>query len=166
MKDFILKRMAAFILPFVSIYGFYVILHGHISAGGSFAGGIIVGLSVIGFSTIYGIKEGREKISDKLLVYTESYGTLWYGLIGLVGIFRGVPFLSNKLAGISLGTPGMLFSGGLISLLGFGVGLRVASTVITLFFTLMGESGEPDYKNNAENIENLEKTENLEGKKS
>ncbi|HZJ78116.1 MAG TPA: MnhB domain-containing protein [Clostridia bacterium] len=139
MSDFILKRMASIILPFLSIYGLYVILHGHISSGGSFAGGIIVGLSVIGFSTVYGIKKGREKIPEKMLVYTESYGTLWYGLLGLVGILKGAPFLSNKLAGISLGTPGTLFSGGLITLIGFGVGLRVASTVITLFFNLMDD---------------------------
>ena len=42
MKDFILKRVIAIILPLICIYGFYVILHGHVSAGGSFAGGIIV----------------------------------------------------------------------------------------------------------------------------
>lgn len=38
MRDFILKRMIAVILAFIFVYGFYVILHGHISPGGSFAG--------------------------------------------------------------------------------------------------------------------------------
>jgi len=138
-KDFILKRIAAVILPFICIYGVYVILHGHISAGGSFAGGIIVGLSFIAFSTIYGIEEGRAKLPEKVLVWTESYGTLWYGIMGMVGIFRGAPFLANKLAGVDLGVPGTLFSGGLISLIGLGVGIRVASTMVTLFFTIMDE---------------------------
>ncbi|HZK20738.1 MAG TPA: MnhB domain-containing protein [Oscillospiraceae bacterium] len=142
MKDFILKRMAAAILPFIFIYGFYVILHGHVSAGGSFAGGIIVGLSLIAYSTIYGLKEGQRKIPEKVLVYMESFGTLWYILMGLVGIALGAPFLANKLAGIPLGTQGALFSGGLISLIGFGVGLRVSSTVITLFFTIMEDEDE------------------------
>ncbi|HBL50555.1 MAG TPA: sodium:proton antiporter, partial [Firmicutes bacterium] len=58
-------------------------------------------------------------------VWTESYGTLWYGLMGMVGIVKGVPFLANKLAGVNLGNPGTLSSGGLISLIGFGVGIRV-----------------------------------------
>ena len=53
-----------------------------------------------------------------------------------MGIVNGVPFLANKLAGISLGVPGELTSGGLIPLLGLGVGFRVASTVVTLFFTI------------------------------
>jgi multicomponent Na+:H+ antiporter subunit B len=138
-KDFILKRMAAIILPFIFVFGFYVILHGHLSAGGSFAGGIIVGLSFVAYSTIYSMKRGREKLPEKALVYIESYATLWYGIIGLIGIVKGVPFLTNKLAGISLGTPGALFSGGLIFLIAFGVGVRVASTVITLFFMLMDD---------------------------
>jgi multicomponent Na+:H+ antiporter subunit B len=137
MKDFILKRIVAIILPFICIYGFYVILHGHVSPGGSFAGGIIVGLSFIVFSTIYGVEKGRKKLPEKILVWTECYGTLWYGIMGMVGIIKGAPFLANKLAGINLGKPGTLFSGGLISLIGIGVGIRVASTIGTLFFTIM-----------------------------
>lgn len=139
MRDFILKRVAAIILPFICIYGFYVILHGHVSPGGSFAGGIIVGLSFIAFSTIYGIEEGRAKLPDVVLTWTESFGTLWYGIMGMAGIIKGAPFLANKLAGIDLGAPGTLSSGGLISLLGLGVGVRVASTMVTLFFTMMEE---------------------------
>ena len=139
MKDFILKRISALILPIICIYGFYVILHGHISPGGSFAGGIIVGLSFIAFSTIYGIEKGRSKLPEKVLIWIESYGTLWYGIMGIVGIVKGAPFLANKLAGIDLGEPGTLSSGGLISLIGIGVGIRVASTMVTLFFTLMEE---------------------------
>ena len=57
MRDFILKRAASLILPFIFVYGIYVILHGAVSPGGSFAGGIIVGLSFIAFSTIYGINK-------------------------------------------------------------------------------------------------------------
>lgn len=142
MRDFILKRMIAILLAFIFIYGFYVILHGHISPGGSFAGGIIVGLSFIAFSTVYGIEAGKAKLPEKFLVWVESYGTLWYGIMGMVGIFKGAPpFLANKMAGIDLGLPGALSSGGLIGLIGLGVGIRVASTMITLFYTLMEEGG-------------------------
>lgn len=139
MRDFILKQVASIVLPFLCMYGFYVILHGAASPGGSFAGGIIVGLSFIAFSTIYGMEKGRAKLPDKVLVWTESYGTLWYVAMGMVGIFKGAPFLANKLAGIDVGAPGKLISGGLISLIGMGVGIRVASTIVTLFFTMMEE---------------------------
>lgn len=140
MRDFIFKRIAAVIVPFIFMYGFYVILHGADSAGGSFAGGIILAFSFIVFSTIYGIDKGREKFPEKVLVWIESYGTLWYGIIGMIGIITGAPFLANKLTGISLGTPGNIFSGGLISLIGLGVGIRVATTIVTLFLTIKGEN--------------------------
>ncbi|NMB26016.1 MAG: sodium:proton antiporter [Firmicutes bacterium] len=139
MRDFILKRVAALILPFICMYGLYVIFHGHVSPGGSFAGGIIVGLSFIAFATIYGLEKGRGKLPETVLTWTESYGTLWYGIMGMVGIVKGAPFLANKLAGVDLGVPGALSSGGLISLIGLGVGIRVASTMVTLFFTMMEE---------------------------
>ena len=136
MRDFIIKRIITLIVPFICIYGFYVILHGSTSAGGSFAGGIILGLGFIAFATVYGAAKGKEKLPEKVLVWIESYGTLWYVVIGIIGIIKGASFLANKSAGINLGAPGSLFSGGLIGLLGLGVGLRVASTMITLFFTM------------------------------
>ena len=137
MRDFVLKRVAALLLPFIQMYGLYVIFHGHVSPGGSFAGGIVVGLAFIAFATIYGLERGRAKVPEKATTLVESYGTLWYGLMGMIGIFKGAPFLANKLAGIDLGELGALSSGGLISLIGLGVGLRVASTMVALFFTMM-----------------------------
>lgn len=139
MRDFIAKRIAAIIVPFICIYGFYVILHGASSAGGSFAGGIILGLGFIAYATVYGAENGRGKIPEKVLVWIESYGTLWYALIGMIGIVNGTPFLANKVAGVNLGTPGSLTSGGIIALLAVGVGIRVASTMVTLFLTMKGE---------------------------
>ncbi len=93
MRDFILKRMIAILLAFIFIYGFYVILHGHISPGGSFAGGIIVGLSFIAFSTVYGIEAGKAKLPEKFLVWVESYGTLCTEL-WVWSVFSKVPPLS------------------------------------------------------------------------
>lgn len=139
MRDFIFKRIAAMVVPFMCMYGFYVILHGSSSSGGSFAGGIILGLAFIVFSTVYGVSEGKKKLPEKILTFVDSYGTLFYVIVGLVGIFNGVPFLANKLAGVNIGTPGSLTAGGLISILGVGVGVRVASTIIILFFTIRGE---------------------------
>ncbi|NLK07070.1 MAG: sodium:proton antiporter [Firmicutes bacterium] len=138
MKDFVLRRVVALLLPFIQMFGIYVIMHGHTSPGGAFAGGMVVGLGVIGFSTVFGIEQGKTKMPEHVTTITESYGTLWYILMGLVGIFKGLPFLANKLA-VDVGVPGELTSGGLIGLIGVGVGIRVASTMVTLFFTMMEE---------------------------
>ncbi|NLL47722.1 MAG: sodium:proton antiporter [Firmicutes bacterium] len=139
MRDFVLKRMIALVLPFVTMLGLYVIFHGHLSPGGSFSGGIITGLSIIAFNLVFGTERGEEKISERLMALIESFGALWYGAMGLVGILRGASFLMNKGAGVPVGQPGSLYSGGLILLITLGVGLKVASTMVTLFLELMEE---------------------------
>ena len=139
MTDFILKRMVSLVLPFVQMLGLYVIFHGHLSPGGSFSGGIITGLSLIAFSLVFGLERGQEKVSERMMSLVESFGALWYGAMGLVGVLRGTTFLMNKGAGVPLGEPGKLYSGGLILLITLGVGLKVASTVVTLFVALMEE---------------------------
>lgn len=137
MSDFILKRMVALLLPFVQMFGLYVILHGHLSPGGSFSGGIITGLGLIAFALVFGLERSSEKISDQIMTMIESFGALWYGAMGIVGVLRGTSFLMNKGSGVPLGEPGKLFSGGLIFLITIGVGLKVASTMVTLFTALM-----------------------------
>ncbi|HHV94492.1 MAG TPA: sodium:proton antiporter [Firmicutes bacterium] len=139
MRDLILKRITTLVLPFIQVYGFYIIFHGQISPGGSFAGGIIVALGYIAYATAFGVDEGRAVVPEKVTTYAESYGTLWYALLGLVGIAKGVPFLANKLAGIDVGVPGTISSGGLIALLSIGIGIKVASTMVSLFFTMLEE---------------------------
>lgn len=138
MLDFILKKVVLFLLPFIQMFGFYIIFHGHLSPGGSFAGGIIVAIGFICFSLVFGAERGQEKIPHNITNLVESFGTLWYGLVGLVGILRGAGFLLNKGA-VPIGQPGDLFSGGLIFLITFGVGLKVASTMVSLFYALTEE---------------------------
>lgn len=58
-------------------------------------------------------EKARAELPEKALVSIESYGTLWYVIMGLVGIFKGVPFLANKLAGVNVGEQGTLFQEGL-----------------------------------------------------
>lgn len=139
MTDFVLKRIVALVLPFVQMFGLYVIFHGHLSPGGSFSGGIVTGLGLIAFSLVFGIERGSEKVTERMTTFIESFGTLWYGAMGLVGVLRGTSFLMNKGSGIPLGEPGKLYSGGLILLITLGVGLKVASTMVTLFTALMEE---------------------------
>lgn len=141
MTDFVLKRIVALLLPFVQMFGMYVIFHGHLSPGGSFSGGIITGLGLIAFSLVFGLDRGTEKITDRMTTLIESFGALWYGAMGLVGVLRGSAFLMNKGSGVPLGEPGKLYSGGLIILITLGVGLKVGSTMFTLFTALMEEEG-------------------------
>jgi len=139
MPDLILREITSLLLPFIQVYGVYVIMHGHLSPGGGFAGGMILGVSFVLYILVFGLDSCLNKVPHRLSSVMESLGTLWYAAVGLLGVLRGASFLMNKNAGIGLGTPGELFSSGLIMIITIGVGLKVASTMLSLFYTLIEE---------------------------
>ncbi len=127
------------VIPFIQMYGLYIILHGHLSPGGGFAGGMVLGLSMVLFVLVYGAERALKKIPHGTSTVIESLGTAWYAAVGLVGIAKGASFLMNQGAAVPLGTPGRLFSSGLIAVITIGVGVKVASTILTLFMALVEE---------------------------
>lgn len=139
MPDKILREITALLLPYIQMYGIYVIFHGHLSPGGGFAGGMILGISLVLYILVFGLDSCLNKIPHRLSSVMESFGTLWYAAVGFVGLLRGTSFLMNKGAGVDLGTPGELFSSGLIVVITLGVGVKVASTMLSLFYTLIEE---------------------------
>lgn len=132
MNDLILQTISRFVLPLIQVYGFYIVLHGHLSPGGGFAGGTVLALSMILYTLVFGLKQGQRKLSD------EAVDLIRYISIGYVGALKGSTFLLKGIH-FPLGKPGALFSSGLIFLVTFGVGIKVAGTVLSLFNALVEE---------------------------
>jgi len=146
MEDLIVRYISRILVPFVQLYGMYVVFHGHLSPGGGFSGGAIIGASMILYALAFNLQEGAKKIPHDLALILESSGGLIYAGVGLIGILLGANFLANRVAGFPLGTPGNLFSSGTIMIITLGVGIKVASTMITLFYSLIeGEHGGDEH---------------------
>jgi multicomponent Na+:H+ antiporter subunit B len=141
LEDIIVRYMSRIIVPFVQLYGLYVILHGHLSPGGGFSGGAIVAASMILYALSFNLAQGTKKLSHDVSSLLESGGALIFAGMGLFAILLGTNFLGNKAAGFPLGTPGNLFSSGAIMVITAGVGIKVASTMITLFYSLIEGEG-------------------------
>ena len=139
MDDIILRTISRMIIPFIEIYGVFIILHGHVSPGGGFSGGAILGTSLILYTLVFGVEKAQKKFSHKVSDIAESGGILWFVMIGLIGMLVTGYFLSNVSAGFPIGEPGRLLSAGMIPLLMIGIGIKVASTMITLFHTVIEE---------------------------
>jgi multicomponent Na+:H+ antiporter subunit B len=139
MNDLILKTITKMLLPFIQLYGVYVVLHGHISPGGGFSGGAILGASIILYTIVFGLKLGKKKLPHNISLMIESGGVAWFVIIGLVGLYFTGSFLANQSAGFLTGEPGSLLSAGMIPLITIGVGLKVASTFVTLFNKIIEE---------------------------
>jgi len=139
MNDIIIKNITRIVIPFAQAYGMFVILNGHISPGGGFAGGAIIGTSLILYTLVFGREKGKKKFSHRASEIAESGGIIVFVTIGLIGLFLAGSFLTNLAAGFPEGTIGEIISGGMIPLLMIGIGIKVASTMITLFNLLIDE---------------------------
>lgn len=139
MDDLIVRNISRMIIPFIQIYGLFVIFHGHLSPGGGFPGGAILGASIILYTLAFGSEKGNAKMPHSTSKWLESGAIMLYILIGLVGIFAGYVFLTNKTAGFYMGEAGDIFSGGFIPFITLAIGIKVGSTMITLFHTMIEE---------------------------
>lgn len=142
MKTSIVKNICKFMLPIIQIFGLYVILFGHISPGGGFAGGSIIGSSLIMYRFIYG-----KEISDSRFKFNYLKKLVSIALI-LYGILKGSIFVLSffHIYGfIPTGIPGHFFSGGLIMPLNLIVGAVVSITFY--FIAILFEEGELENAN-------------------
>ena len=142
MNDIIVRSITRIVIPFIQLYGIYIILHGHISPGGGFSGGALIGSSLILYTLVFGVQKAKKKFSHRMSEISESGGLLLYLFVGVLGIMFAGSFLTNKEAGFPLGEFGSLFSGGVIPILMIGIGVKVASTMITLFHVLIEEEAK------------------------
>lgn len=146
MTDMVLETTARIIIPFIQLFGAYVLIHGHLTPGGGFSGGTIIGASLILYSMVFRFSPRKHRIEHDTSLLFEAGGALLYIFVGLMGILFGKSFLTNR--GIfPLGVPGELLSSGMIAVITLGIGMKVAGTVITLFQELL-EGGDEDHGHN------------------
>jgi multicomponent Na+:H+ antiporter subunit B len=129
----IVRTIIRSLLPIVLVFGMYILTYGHLTPGGGFQGGVILVGAVMSFYLAYGYAILR-RISDETLDRAEHMGALIYLLIGLVGIGLGGSFLENFLP---TGQPGSLISGGIVPLLNFAVGFKVAAGTLIVLLILI-----------------------------
>ncbi len=129
MDDYITKIVFRYILLVILLYGFYIVLHGHLSPGGGFAGGMVIGMGLLLYFLIFGF-EAKAKLRRLPI----DVATI---MIVVGGTIEGLKFLLPKELVGQVGAPGTLFSVGIISVVNFGIGLLVASTILSIFYLLV-----------------------------
>ena len=129
-QNIILKNMAFVLVAMIMIFGCYVILNGHLSPGGGFSGGAILGASLVLYASAYGTKRAYTFINYKIYCRIMSVSLIFYALAKGYSIYSGANYIKSV---IPLGRPGYLFSAGLILPLNISVGLIVASTLYVIY---------------------------------
>lgn len=135
--DSILQRVTFLLFPVIVIYGIYVILNGHISPGGGFSGGAVIGAGLILYANAFGFEKLNRFFTEKTYKWISFVSLAFYCLAKSYSFFTGANHLES---GIPLGQAGAILSSGLILPLNICVGLVVACTMYA-FYTLFRKGG-------------------------
>ncbi len=135
----LVRTLVQKLFPFVLLFGFYLTLHGHLSPGGGFQGGVVIGTAIILLVLSYGIKETENRFKYRYLSVMEKLAILAFIFIGVLGMFFGYPFLKNFLP---LGQTGSIASAGLMLPLNLVISIKVSAGILGIFYALVRYRGE------------------------
>jgi len=136
-NDIILIMAAKILCPIIFVFGIYIILNGHISPGGGFSGGAILGSGMILYVSAFGFTKTNKWFNESVYKVCKITALSMYGIIGSYFYIMGANGWENH---IPLGIPGHILSSGIILPINVAVGIEVACTMYA-FFALFRRGG-------------------------
>nr|MCR5655416.1 hypothetical protein [Lachnospiraceae bacterium] len=136
-NDEILQKVAFVLVPIVFIFGIYVIFNGHLSPGGGFSGGAVIGAGMILYVSAFGFDRMQKFFNEETYKVVKVTALVTYCIVITYYLYMGANGYDNH---IPLGTPGAIFSAGVILWLNLFVGIEVACTMYA-FYALFRRGG-------------------------
>lgn len=131
MRDQVILRVVTKVtIPFILVFGFYVITHGELGPGGGFQGGVVLASAFILYGLVFGFEELETVVPRRVSDALAGVGVLVYTAVGLAGILGGYNFLDYTPLQIS-GSEAAESWG--MTVVEYGVGITVAAVMITVF---------------------------------
>lgn len=143
-KEVIIPTGSDIVLPILLVLGAYIILHGHLSPGGGFQGGVLIAGAISVFYLAYGKDKVLKTFHLQGLKISEDLGALGFIFIATLGVIYGSAFCGNFI--YSIGNVGDLLSSGTIFLMNFAVGYKVLAGIGVLILIMIGTLRDDDDK--------------------
>ena len=134
-RDSILIACTNLILPILITLGLYIIIHGHLSPGGGFQGGVLIAGALVTIYIGYGKNSALTSSKAKVYKVVEDIGALGFIILAFVGLVVTGTFFTNT---FELGKVGELLSSGSIFLMNSAVGLKVFAGISFLVLVMIG----------------------------
>ncbi|MCA1770580.1 MAG: hypothetical protein LC652_11780 [Halomonas sp.] len=135
-EDLIIKTSVRLLVPFIQLFGLYVIVHGHYSPGGGFQGGVLLGASFILLALAYNIKTSQEYLSIGVNALFSNLGpAIFIGVGVLCTVFGGL-FLDYSALDLLIPLGPVEWRSFGIFLIEVGVGLAVMNIMVLLYWNL------------------------------
>lgn len=132
----VVKKVCQFVAPTIFLFGIYITLHGHLSPGGGFTGGVIMAsafiLQILSDGSLLDklrMEKWRFELAESIAIFT----FLFLALLGLLLAVTAV-FFANFLPSGNLGD---LVSGGIVPIGNIIIGIKVYASVSSIFVALL-----------------------------
>lgn len=136
----VLRVVAKLLLPFILLYALYVQFHGDFGPGGGFQAGVIFASGFILYSLIFGLQSADYVLPRGILRFGYSCGVLLFAGVGVYDLLLGGNYLDYS---VMAHDPVHGQHRG-IFLVELGVGITVASVMVSVFFTFAGHRRKED----------------------
>ena len=134
--DVIMRSGGDSLLPFSLVFMLYIILHGHLSPGGGFQGGVLFVAAVLFLYFGHGYEVTAKAVSLNLLHKTEGLASVVYVALAMLGVAVGAQFCQNIL--YKSGNIGDLYSSGTIFWMNLTVGIKVITGIGSITLLMLG----------------------------
>ncbi len=142
----IVRTSSNIAFPFILIFGFYIILHGHLTPGGGFQGGAVAASAIALILVAHGWDKAKHFFSKDNFSIGESLGLFFFISLAFLGIAAGEGFFYNFLAhdgyifgnSVIAGSTGAdINTGGTVPLLNMAVGFEVICAFGIILFSML-----------------------------
>ncbi|MBN2273009.1 MAG: hypothetical protein JXR41_00195 [Bacteroidales bacterium] len=131
----IVKKVSQLISAIIFLYGIYIIVHGHLTPGGGFAGGAVLSGAFIFLVLAFGTDVLNLRREEEEASVIEGLAILIFVLMATIGLFIGIRVFFNNY--LPKGQIGELISAGVIPLYNIAVGIEVGAALFTIFLALV-----------------------------
>ena len=134
----IVKTISSWVKIFIVLFGVYIILFGHLTPGGGFAGGVILASSYVLLMLAFGREFVEKNLSLTQVSKLDCIGALLFGMIAILGFVFGGVFFGNFLHQKKMlsGEALKLISAGTIPLSNIAIGLKVGASLFLVILVL------------------------------
>jgi len=126
----IVKTVTSLVSAFILLYGIYVVLYGHLTPGGGFAGGVILACCFVLMVLAFGKGFVDAIVSERAPYLWDCIGALAFLVIAVLGYQGGKEFFSNWIQHEGNHT---LWSSGIILPCNIAIGIKVAACLFGVF---------------------------------
>jgi len=136
----ILRVVAKLLIPYLLLFGLYVQFHGDYGPGGGFQAGVILAAAFILYSLVFGLRAARRAAPPAVIEALIALGVLLYAGTGVVTMMLGGNFLEYGVLDRQHPVHGQHLG---ILIVELGVGVTVATVMISIFFSFAGRQRVP-----------------------